>query len=216
MVQFVAALTQQVDIIHQHNTVLHHDTYQQHQSQCTDHIQRAVRYPQSHNHTGQGKRHGEHNDCRHSQTLKLRSHRDINQQNNQRSQQNHVAERILLRLVRTAYMRGVTYRQIKLRNNLRLNLLSQLTQRNLIRSHLDGYDTLTALALNRRRCPILANLCHLAQFDHLARRRRDRQIQHVGDRVAVFFFQTNYNVVLRTVVLQVTTAHTRHTVTQIR
>ena len=212
-VQFVPALTHEVNIVHEHNTVLHHNTDEQYNTQRADHIQRTTGEPQCEDHTRESRNNGEHDDSRHAQRLKLRSHRDIDEQNNERHEQNHVSKGLLLVFVRTGEVNRVAGRQVQLRKHIRFDIRSQLTQRSLIRGHFDGDDTLTALTLNGRRSPVLTDRCYLRQFHFGTGRCRNSEVEHIGDRVTVLFLKTYHDIVLRTVILKVAAVHTGHTVT---
>ena len=74
---------------------------------------------------------------------------------------------------------------------------------------------MTGLTLDSWRRPVLTYLSHLGEFHFLAGRRRDSEVEHVGERVTILLLEPNDNVVLGAVVLEVTAVHTRHAVAEV-
>ena len=215
LIKLVATLTHEVDIVHEHDTVLDDDTHQKHQTEGTNHIQRTAGEPKGDDNTREGKRNREHDDRRHTERLKLRRHDDIHKHDNHQTEKDHVAERVLLGLDITADMGGVTYRDVKLRDDLRLNRFRKFAKGSVVRRSLDGDDTLTRLTLDGRRCPVLTDGSYFGQFDGLAGSSWDGEVEDIRDRVAVILLKTHDDIVLRAVLLEVTAGHTRYAVTEV-
>ena len=119
---------QQVDVVDQHDGVVHHDADQHHHPHDALHVDRRRGRQHDRNDPDHGHRHGEHDDERVEVTLELARHDHVDQGQREQHGDQEVGLRLLLLLVLTAERNRESVREIHSRE-VGADLLDRLTQR---------------------------------------------------------------------------------------
>jgi len=97
---FLAALD--VQVVHQHDRVVHHDPDQHHEAHDALHVERGAREHERRHHTDQGERYAEHHDQGIEEAFELARHHHVDEGEGHHDGDDEIAPRLLLLLVRSA------------------------------------------------------------------------------------------------------------------
>ena len=208
------ALATERDVVDQHNTVLHHNTDQHDSTQQTHYVQVGAREEESHQHTAECKRNGEHNNERITQRLKLSGHYNKYQNDNQYSQCTQVGERILLILVRPWNLDRNTARQVHLINNS-ITIGYHIAQRNSGNNGRYRHNTFTILTLDSRRSRTLNYFTKVLHTDTFTGRCINKDILQIFNLCTELRSITYTDIVLITILTIIGSQSSIHAITQI-
>ena len=146
-------------------------------------------------HPGKGKGNGEHDDKGHPHGLKLRGHYQVGEYQAEQQQQCQVLHRLLHILYRSPHL------DIYIRGNIHavdlgLYFFGQLIQWHFVWSDGNSNHPFPVLSLDVGRRPVLLDLGHLTQADHLVVHVHQCDVVDVRKGIPLLFHKAHHNVIL--------------------